>query len=542
MDTAMTPASPQAIHQQAIDHMNAGNLPAALRNLETLCRIAPRKPEVWQLLAEVQRRSGDLRACENALNRALFLRPDFNAVLIQLANLQRQAGRLEEAAKSYRKVIASEPGNLRALHDLGLVLKTQGHWEEAEQVLREAVKLAPDNANAQQNFGTVLSLIGRTEEAIKALEKAVELAPDNPDNHHWLNELLWSQGDTTFLQSYHQAKKRLPENPALSLQLATHLLYVGRFEEAELELRGALKNAPERFDLRLVLGSVLHEMENWDEALEQFDTALKQSPNNTTILDGMGNLVLGMGDAGRGLEIYEKLVTYEPQNVVFWANLATAYRMLGREEYQWLYDYENLLFAGKIDTPPGYANLKQFNEELLHELEQWHFDKQHPLHQSVKGGTQTADNLFNIDQPTIQLLKRAMTDQILAFDATLKSDPTHPTLSKIPQNIEFSGSWSIRNPAGGYHLNHHHIEGWYSGPYYVSLPDVIREDDPEHQGWVTFGQPGFKAIDPLEPDIYVKPQEGMMVLFPSYMWHGTIPFYGTDQYRVTVAQDHVGVA
>jgi hypothetical protein len=232
---------------------------------------------------------------------------------------------------------------------------------------------------------------------------------------------------------------------------------------------------------------------------------------------------------------------YEPDNIAFWANLATAYRMLGRNEYHWLYDMDKLLFAGQIDTPPGYANLSEFNTELLHDLEQWHFDKQHPLHQSVKGGTQTADHLFNVNQHTIQLLKNAMLDQIRAFDATLKPDPTHPTLKNIPKDVVFSGSWSIRNPVGGFHLNHHHIEGWYSGPYYVSLPDVIRADDPEHQGWVTFGQPGLKAIKPLEPELYVQPEEGMMVLFPSYMWHGTIPFYGTDQVRVTVAQDHVGV-
>lgn len=538
----MTLTSAKAIYEQTVELMNAGNLPASLKQLDSLCRIAPQKPEVWQLKAEVLRRSGDLKTSEKALNSALDLRPDFVAVLIQLANLQRLDGRMKEAASNYRKVIGIAPDNLRALHDLGLVLKTQGHWEEAEQVLRKAVKLAPDNPNAQQNFGTVLSLNGRTQEAIKALEKAVELAPENPDNHHWLNDLLWAQGDETFLQSYQFAKDRMPNNPAISLQLATHLFYVGRFEEAEQEISRAIRQAPERFDLRLVLGSILHEMENWDDALIHLETALRQSPGNTTILEALGNLMLGMGDASRGREIYQNLVTLEPTNIGFWANLATSYRMLEREEYHWLYDYENLLFTGQIDTPPGYANLKEFNAELLHELEKWHFDKQHPLHQSVKGGTQTADHLFNIDRPTIQLLKRAMTDQILAFDATLKYDPTHPTLCKIPKNIEFSGSWSIRNPVGGYHLNHHHIEGWYSGPYYVSLPDVIREDDPEHQGWVTFGQPGFKAKDPLEPDIYVQPQEGMMVLFPSYMWHGTIPFHGTDQYRVTVAQDHVGKA
>ncbi len=537
----MAALSPKTLYDQAVQHMNAGDYAPALQVLSRLCGLSPAKPEIWYLLGEVQRRAGDLEASEQALKQALTLQPRFIAVLNQLAQLQRNAGRLDEASSHYRKVLEIEPGNLRALHDLGLVLKAIGHWEEAEQVLRKAAGLAPDNPNVQQNFGSVLRLTGRTEEAIKALKRAVELAPDNADHHHWLNELLWMQGDSDFLQSYHQARQRRPDDPGLSLHLATHLMFAGRLDEAEQELRGALHKAPERFDLHMTLGSVLNERECWDEALLEFETALQQSPNNTTILDGLGILVLGMGDADRGLQIYAQLLRYEPDNIAFWANLATAYRMLGRDEYHWLYDMDNLLFAGQIETPPGYANLDEFNAELLHELEQWHFDKQHPLHQSVKGGTQTADHLFNVDRHTIQLLKNAMLDQIRAFDATLKPDPTHPTLKNIPKDVVFSGSWSIRNPAGGFHMNHHHIEGWYSGPYYVSLPDVIQADDPEHQGWVTFGQPGLKAIEPLEPDLYVQPKEGMMVLFPSYMWHGTIPFYGTDQVRVTVAQDHVGV-
>jgi Flp pilus assembly protein TadD len=531
---------PQALYEQAVDHMLNGRYPEALQNLEKLQRLVPRKPEIWHLLGEVQQRAGDLAASERALQQALNLRPHFVEVLNQLAKLQGQDGRHQEASVNFHKVLEIDPGNLQALHDLGLLLKAQGHWEEAEQVLRRAATLAPENANVQQNFGSVLRLTGRTEEAIKALEKAVELDPGNPDHHHWLNELLWMQGDENFLKSYNRAKNRNADNPGLSMQLATQLMYAGRLAEAEQELRNAVAKAPARFDLLMALGSVLHERENWDDALTQFETASSLSPNNPVILDAMGMLLLGMGEARRGLAIYEQLLGYEPENIVYWANLATAYRMLERDEYHWLYDFDNLVFTGKIDTPPGYRNLDEFNAELLHDLEQWHFDKQHPLHQSVRVGTQTADNLFNVDQQTIQLLKQAMMDQILAFTSTLKTDPTHPTLKKIPKSFVFTGSWSIRNPVGGFHWNHHHIEGWYSGPYYVSLPDVIRADDPEHQGWVTFGQPGFKAIEPLEPDLYVQPHEGMMVLFPSYMWHGTIPFYGTDQYRVTVAQDHVG--
>ncbi|MFX8381746.1 putative 2OG-Fe(II) oxygenase [Acinetobacter baumannii] len=42
----------------------------------------------------------------------------------------------------------------------------------------------------------------------------------------------------------------------------------------------------------------------------------------------------------------------------------------------------------------------------------------------------------------------------------------------------------------------------------------------------------------LEAEHYVKPERGMLVLFPSYMWHGTVPFEGDDR-RMTIALDVV---
>ena len=42
----------------------------------------------------------------------------------------------------------------------------------------------------------------------------------------------------------------------------------------------------------------------------------------------------------------------------------------------------------------------------------------------------------------------------------------------------------------------------------------------------------------LSPEYSVRPAVGMLVLFPSYFWHGTVPFY-SDQARLTVAFDAV---
>jgi hypothetical protein len=62
--------------------------------------------------------------------------------------------------------------------------------------------------------------------------------------------------------------------------------------------------------------------------------------------------------------------------------------------------------------------------------------------------------------------------------------------------------------------------------------------DREPEGWLKFGEPGVRTEPPLPPEHFVKPEPGLLALFPSYMWHGTVPFSGPDP-RLTIAFDVV---
>ena len=90
---------------------------------------------------------------------------------------------------------------------------------------------------------------------------------------------------------------------------------------------------------------------------------------------------------------------------------------------------------------------------------------------------------------------------------------------------------------GGFHIDHVHPRGWLSSAYYVSLPDVSDADS--RGGWLKFGEPGVR-IPGLGAEHFVKPAEGMLVLFPSYFWHGTVAF-ATGRPRLTVAFDVIPV-
>ena len=90
-------------------------------------------------------------------------------------------------------------------------------------------------------------------------------------------------------------------------------------------------------------------------------------------------------------------------------------------------------------------------------------------------------------------------------------------------DYRIQGAWSVRLRPGGFHRDHFHPEGWLSSAFYVETPDAAL-DSPDKQGWIRFGKPPFLTSPPMEPARFVRPKPGRLVLFPSYMWHGTVPF------------------
>ena len=98
-------------------------------------------------------------------------------------------------------------------------------------------------------------------------------------------------------------------------------------------------------------------------------------------------------------------------------------------------------------------------------------------------------------------------------------------------------AWAILTEEERYHGWHIHQAGWISGVYYVEVPDIDRERD-ERAGVIEFGPYPFAGDDdPLRPYRWlVRPEPGLLVLFPSYFGHRTWPT-GLPDTRICVAFD-----
>lgn len=213
------------------------------------------------------------------------------------------------------------------------------------------------------------------------------------------------------------------------------------------------------------------------------------------------------------------------------------WRLQGDPRAERLNDYDRFVATSILTPPAGQGDVAGFNARLGHRLAELHKLTRHPLEQTLRGGTQTVGDLFDRQIPEIQVVRAMIQAEVARYIAALPEDAGHPFLRRRAAAFRFSGSWSVRLRSGGHHLNHVHPEGWISSCYYVSVPPAV-EAAPEPQGWLKFGESAVGLGARERVARMVQPKTGMLVLFPSYFYHGTTPFEDEAE-RLTIAFDVV---
>ena len=212
--------------------------------------------------------------------------------------------------------------------------------------------------------------------------------------------------------------------------------------------------------------------------------------------------------------------------------------MLGDEREFWLCNYERDIALLDVTHAVAESGGENFIAELQSTLDQLHKAHTEPVLQSLRKGSQTPGRLFGRPDPVIGVAQQALQQAIEAWLLTLPEDADHPFLRRRAKRIRFTGSWSVKLRSSGNHVNHIHPQGWISSAYYVALPpSVVAADSAQDlSGHIQFGQPPVELGLNLPPRRVIKPEVGKLALFPSYMWHGTVPFED-DHPRMTIAFD-----
>lgn len=457
---------------------------------------------------------------------------DINLLTTQ-AQALKQLGRLEEATAVYERCVAVAPTSGVAEHNLASVLGDRELFAEAEAAARRAQS---KGLGAPESWLVLArALIGqyRHDEAEAALRKALALRPGYVEAHTELAQLVWmrTEDKAQALAALDAAIRASPSDAGLALRKSEFLDYVGDRHAAYSALAPFVM-APTCDPTVHVAASRLLTHSDPERAVVEAGLAARALPGDYVAMSTLCEAWLAAGDAAQAARLAERLHQRSPENQHALGLLTTAWRLIGDPRHDELCAFDDLISSSLIDTPAGWSSLTAFLGDLTQSLARLHLLRTHPIGQSVRHGSQTCQSLTLSNDPVIQAFFRAIDGPIRRRLAELGAGED-VVRSRNLGGYSVQGAWSVRLRPDGYHTNHLHPMGWLSSAFYVALPAAVADG---HQGWLQFDQPGIRTQPPLGPQRFVRPEPGLLVLFPSYMWHGTVPFSG-DEPRLTIAFD-----
>ncbi|MHA1544567.1 MAG: tetratricopeptide repeat protein, partial [Alphaproteobacteria bacterium] len=550
-----------------------GNLKEAWALMEKSLEVNPNQPNVLNNLANLFNDIGENEKAVDLFKKALSIQRDYwdawynlgkvyfdmkrydeaETALIKardnwqspeprphtlLGSLYQNRGDFDKANQNFLKALEVNPDYFNALHNYGLCLKSQLRCTEALSFYAKAMALKSNVPELFYNIANVHYELDDIEECFSYYRKAIELKPDFLEPHYALNELLWRQGrEDEYLKSYQEAIQKMPDFLDLRLNFFEALLHTGQIPEATAAVSEIFKNCEvdaRAFHARAKIEAL---QGNTDKALADLEKSIQLEPETIVFRVDLAKFQIRIGfvvDASAQLEKAREVAPFD-QDVI--AYQALCWRLLGDDREKALMDYDAFIGVYEIEVPEGYENLEQFNLALNKALDQFHLSAQQPSDQTLTGGggTQSIAAILDHDVKEIQELRKSLQKAARRYISELPDDPEHPLLGRKADDYSFSGSFSIRLRDQGFHFNHTHPEGWISGCYYVSLPDVVKDGESQ-QGWIKFGESPLNLGEKEVIERIIQPQEGVVAFFPSYMFHGTIPFSSTQR-RTTLPMD-----
>ena len=526
---------PKAVHLLALVEKAAGHFDVAETLFANAAKSEPNDPEIANNQAVLAMRLGQTAKAETAFRRALAIKPDFQQAETGLGRLLIDSKRWDDAAAIYGPLLARAPQDVAVRYGYATVQLELGDAEAAEAMFLALLSSGNELPEIRFMHARALLELGRTEEALDDLEKSYASGPGDLCLRVYAGALWMTENHDGFGELLESAAERAE----LVITAADLYRQSGQPEKAVEILTAARGNVSLPADAWTVEASALIDQGKPQAAEIAARKCLAEDPDSRIVKGSLISALLMQGKADEALEFTLPMRDAEPDDQHWIACEATALRLLGSDRYERLNDLERFVRPYLLPVPEGFEDLESFNEAFLAALDRWHPYKTHPLEQSLREGSQTPRDLTSIDDPVIRSFVKALDQPIRQYMREVGDSDDHPLTARNTGNYKITGSWSVKLHGGGWHVNHVHPEGWISSSYYVSVPEETRLGD-DRAGWIKFGEPPFATIPETPAEKWIRPEAGLLVLFPSFLWHGTAPIHD-GSVRVTAPFDAVPI-
>ena len=517
--------------QQAMDlgvqHHTAGRLPQAETIYQQILQADHDQPVALHLLGVIAHQVGKNDTAVDLIARALALKPDYAEAHSNLGLALQDLGKLDEAVSSYQKALALKPNYADAHNNLGTALQDLGKLDEAVASYRKALALKPDYAEAHSNLGITLGELGHLDEAVASYHKALAIKPDYAEAHSNLGNALKGLGrPVEAVASYQKALAIKPDYAMAHNNLGATLKDLGKLEEAVASYRKALDLKPDYTEAHSNLAVTLKALGKLEAALQIFES-IDTPECYAKVLE----CLFALGEYDKFYEKQAASVQKNEINTRVAAINAFASHQLNRSNPD-PFCPTPLNFVRVYEILDGVDDAGGFLRDLMDDLQSreavWE-----PPGKTTNQGFQTAANLFDRPNGRLADLEQIIKDYIEKYRLEFSSKDC-VFIRSFPKNISLT-SWFVRLLKGGHQTEHIHPDGWLSGVFYLQVPKFLNESE----GSIEFTLYGYDYPNHKNlPNLVYTPKVFDIALFPSSLFHRTIPFNSQEE-RQSIAFDLV---
>lgn len=469
---------------------------------------------------------------------------------------------LAQAESLAHKLIARHPNIFILHHVLSLALDGQQKFAESVISYQNALRLQPNTPDLLFNLGIALTHLQQSDEAIAAYEKAIQIKPDFFEAYGNLGTIFQAQGQlNAAIACYQKGLKINPQDARGYFNLGTALRDNGALSDAIDSYKKAIALFPNYTDAHNNLGETLRDMGDMQAAVHCYQAALSRNPNHAKAnynmaefcyldkryLDAIPYFEASQLDDWQTRRLYclykakqfeafkkqrDLLISNSPHLSPFLATLSTHYSINFQEPdpYNFCKNGLDLVYRESIpeltDTDLLNALLRDINTADIAERKQGR----------LTNGQQSAGNLFKRKEASFQALAELIKKAFLAYKNHF-ADADCELIQSFPDTLEFTSSWYVKMQQGGHLDAHIHEIGWISGAVYLAMPSPNGLE-----GAFEYGTHGddYPIAPPQTiaqfPTQQIMPRVGDIILFPSSLFHRTIPFNSVDK-RICIAFD-----
>ncbi len=415
---------------------------------------------------------------------------------------------------------------------------------------------------AYYNLGKSYQFLINNDQAILNFKKAIDIEPEFSEAHNNLGVCLMNLGEfKKACSSYEYSIKINPNQFEGFYNLARSLQQLNQDEEAIKNYKQTIINKPDFAPAYNNLGNIFDKIENYEDAIKYYEQATKLNPDYHVAQYNLANTYKTIGRYDKAIEKYELSKTIASKAQI----LGCLYILKKYEDFRKRLDEycesdkRNIRIAAvsafvsnqlKKNDPYPFcknplnffilSNLKnhrpdsdEFIIQILNEVKNlktvWE-----PKNKSTKFGSQTDEKIFKSGKKCSEL--KDIIEKEIKFYKEKFIDEKCIFINSWPRKFEIKG-WFVNLKKYGHQTSHIHPKGWLSGVIYLK---TIKTAKDSIDGAIELGLHGYDlpVINENYPRKIFKPNNGDIILFPSSLFHKTIPFTVEDE-RCVIAFDLV---